>query len=314
MKQISEIDLNNWLASEDEQDPAVFPELYNLSAAFMFRFLARPNKPKRPEFLYIPIDGGLRKRTTELAGVMGQWNLAWESAQLRPESIAHRKNWNGIFKEILPDLSALNDRNVYLLPDSRKRFDAYLPLYAMLPLSILKRFKLPPIRRMIWPTLLPCNAWEIEPFLPHNFINRLSRAFATYIWTFIGGASSLGAFSPNEPLHLLSHNLDFWLPHATRVAEERLATSEFVDLEEAKDREDLEKIRALVPPEDDVTIDRCRKGGHIWLGELDAREAASEMVDMADKNDRLQSLIDAIRSNRVEEDFSNRWSFAREDF
>jgi hypothetical protein len=66
--------------------------------------------------------------------------------------------------------------------------------------------------------------------------------------------------------------------------------------------------------EDEATVDRCRMGGHIWLGEDEAREATGAMIESADKNDRLRALIDAVRSNRVEEDFSARWSYAREDF
>ena len=38
------------------------------------------------------------------------------------------------------------------------------------------------------------------------------------------------------------------------------------------------------------------------------------MIEMADSRGRLRGLLDAVRSNRVEEDFSKRWSNAREDF
>jgi len=37
-------------------------------------------------------------------------------------------------------------------------------------------------------------------------------------------------------------------------------------------------------------------------------------VDEADAEGRLRGILDAVRSNRVEDDFSERWSFAREDF
>ena len=50
------------------------------------------------------------------------------------------------------------------------------------------------------------------------------------------------------------------------------------------------------------------------MGEEDAREATSELVDQADHNGKLRGIIEDIRSHRVEEDFSDRWSYAREDF
>ncbi len=39
-----------------------------------------------------------------------------------------------------------------------------------------------------------------------------------------------------------------------------------------------------------------------------------EVVEAADATGRLRAIIDAVRSNRVEDDFSDRWSYAREDF
>lgn len=38
------------------------------------------------------------------------------------------------------------------------------------------------------------------------------------------------------------------------------------------------------------------------------------IIEIADKNGKLRSIIDAIKSNRIEDDFSDQWSFAKEDF
>lgn len=64
----------------------------------------------------------------------------------------------------------------------------------------------------------------------------------------------------------------------------------------------------------DVAIERPRKGGFIWMGEDEAASATEEIVTAADQTGRLRGLIDAVRSNRVVDDFSEYWSFAREDF
>jgi hypothetical protein len=55
-------------------------------------------------------------------------------------------------------------------------------------------------------------------------------------------------------------------------------------------------------------------GGSVWFGEEEARLMVAETVQAADKTGRLRGIIDAVRSNRVEDDFSAKWSFAREDF
>lgn len=57
-----------------------------------------------------------------------------------------------------------------------------------------------------------------------------------------------------------------------------------------------------------------RKGGDIWEGEQEAAEIVERTVEAADGTGRLRGILDAVRSNRVEDDFSSTWSFAREDF
>jgi hypothetical protein len=304
-----------WIASEEEQNPSVFPELYNLSGAFMYQFLPRPKELARPEFLFLPSPkrGTNNPRVAEFAGVIGQWNIAWEAGQLRSKIVFSNKERRKIFKT-LPALSSADDRNVYLLPDTAKRFDAYLPLYSLLPLHILERFGLPAVRKMIWPTIAPINSYEIEPFLPTDFRDRLSKAFAIHIWPFIEGGSSIKSFGKDEPIRLLAHNLDFWLPNAVRVAERRLASFDRVAIESDSIQAKLAKIRAALTEDDEVQVDTCRMGGSIWQGEAEAHEATEELVQAADGGYQLRSLVDAIRSNRVEEDFSDRWSYAREDF
>lgn len=303
---------HHWIASEEERNPSVFPELYNLSGAFMYQFLPRPKQPARPEFLFLPSPkrGMKNPSVTEFAGVMGQWNIAWEAGQLRSRVVFSSKERRKIFKA-LPALSSTHDRNVYLLPGTAKRFDAYLPLYSLLPLHILG---LPAIRKMIWPTIAPMNSYNIEPFLPIDFRDRLSKAFASHIWPFIEGGSSISSFGKQEPIRLLAHNLDFWVPNAVRVAEQRLASFDRVAIESDSVRSKLAKVRGAIAEDDEVLIDTCRMGGSIWQGEAEAHEATEELVQAADADYQLRGLVDAIRSNRVEEDFSNRWSYAREDF
>jgi len=55
-------------------------------------------------------------------------------------------------------------------------------------------------------------------------------------------------------------------------------------------------------------------GSDLWRGEAEAAEALQWTVDKADAGGQLRGILDAVRSNRVEDDFSEHWSYAREDF
>ncbi len=57
-----------------------------------------------------------------------------------------------------------------------------------------------------------------------------------------------------------------------------------------------------------------RMGGPVWLGEDDAHDALVETIEAADRTGRLRDILDAVRSHRIEDDFSSHWSYAREDF
>lgn len=61
-------------------------------------------------------------------------------------------------------------------------------------------------------------------------------------------------------------------------------------------------------------MDRPLCGGPIWCGEEDAWNATKELVEIADEQGKLRTIIDAVRSNRVQDDFSSCWSYAKEDF
>lgn len=65
---------------------------------------------------------------------------------------------------------------------------------------------------------------------------------------------------------------------------------------------------------DSAVMANPRMGSDLWRGEAEAAEFLEWTVDEADADDRLRGILDAVRSNRVEDDFSEHWSYAREDF
>ncbi|MBU5356056.1 hypothetical protein KQI74_27770 [Paenibacillus barcinonensis] len=79
-----------------------------------------------------------------------------------------------------------------------------------------------------------------------------------------------------------------------------------------KQAEVLKEAKNNVP--EGISIYRPLMGGLIWEGDSEAWEILSEVVELADSQGKLRNLIEAIRSNRVQDDFSSKWSYEREDF
>jgi hypothetical protein len=151
---------------------------------------------------------------------------------------------------------------------------------------------------------------EIDDFLPTDFGRRLERAWARTVWPHLISGSPLTAFTDTDPIKLLAHNLDFWIPAVTETIQARLR--EFPEIEKIT-------LPEAMPLEDGGVLDGAvpahpRMGGEIWCGEADARAAVAETVDAADRTGQLRGILDTIRAHRVVEDFSPYWSYAREDF
>lgn len=109
---------------------------------------------------------------------------------------------------------------------------------------------------------------------------------------------------------MLAHSLDYWLPAATEVIQKTLGEFPLV-------------TNGITPgpvPLEDGSVLRGaimggpRMGGQIWCGEDEAAEALAGTVGQADQTGQLGGILEAVRSHRVEDDFSPRWSYAREDF
>ena len=285
-------------ASPDEITDVNYPRMTNMSAGFMFRAIAKPLQPDRPEYATIESDGSL-----ETVGMIAQWNLAWEAGQFR-----RRYFDEDDFSPQLRRIASLGDVNVTLVPRTRSRYWEYAPLVHLLPRATLERFGLPLLRAGQWPFLADLGG--VDGYLPKDFEQRLSRAWASVVWPHLVSGSQMRAFSRDDPIRLLSHNLDYWLPPVTEVMQDTLRL--------------LPEIANGIEPGPVTLVDGStlegaiaanpRKGGDIWEGEEEATEILELTVEAADETGRLRGILDAVRSNRVEDDFSGHWSFAREDF
>lgn len=281
------------------------PTLRNFSSAFLYQYLLVPNEVKNPEYVYISEEYYNKQKSLELDSFITQWNMTWEMGHVR--NLYHEEN----IPESLQWLKRYRDENIYLIPELRhSRYYAYSSIYHLLPKRILKFYGLPFLNPGIWPHVQ--RDWSIEKIIPIDFDLRLSKAFAFYIWPLLNGRTKMDYFSDNEPLRILAHNLDFWLPYINIIIEDRLKQFPRVNVEDKSQATAIEEARKNVPS--DISIFRPLMGGPIWEGNEESWNILKEVIELADSNGRLRKLIEEIKLNRVQEDFSNKWSYEREDF
>lgn len=294
------------LAEEEDLDPARYPGIFSIpGGGALFRCIPCPKNPLPPEYVQVPVADGSPKHL-ELTGVLAAWNFAWEAAELRPhvagEDLPAEWSW----------VANYPDRNLYLIPRADTHpYTAYAPLYHLLPRAILERHRLPLFKRGVWPFVI-VGPGSADSLVDRDFLPRLSQALAHHVWPLLCSGSPVSAFDPSEPIRLLAHNLDFWLPYANIVIEERLRQLGRVPIENAEHAALLRRVRRSTPR--DYRVVRLLRGGDVWSGEEDARVATRGMVERADAGGRLRGILEAVRASRVEDDFSDRWSYAREDF
>ncbi|WGW12953.1 hypothetical protein LWF01_04050 [Saxibacter everestensis] len=292
-------------ASTDQSGPDLYPRMFNMSAGFMYSATLHTQDPAAPEYLTLPMpspsfeDG--ESLRFELA--VAKWNTVWESAQYR------RRVFGA--EDLPPRLYRIADRgdnNIVFVPRTRSRYYEYAPLFHLLPTSTLQLFGLPQLTAGQWPFSI--RTVDIDNYLPADFEKRLARAWAATVWRHMVPGSPLRGFSKDDPLRLLAHNLDYWLPAATEVIQDILRTFPTVDQELISPTARL--LDSSVLP--GVTVESPRKGGDLWRGEADAKDVLAEVVHRADTTGQLRAILEAVRSNRVVDDFSDFWSFEKEDF
>lgn len=289
-------------ADPDNLTAETYPHLTNISVGFMINRVVRAVDPVPPEYVTL----ALERPYLSSAGhkfAIAKWNLLWESAQFR------RRYFDE--DELPPEVGEIADQgdvNVVFLPRTVTRYYEYAPLYHLLSSSQVQRHGLPLVGTGIWP--YTASFGDPNRHLPSNFGTRLSLAWASAVWRHLSPGSPPSAFSTTDPVRLLAHNLDFWVPPVTSVVEDILREFPVGGEPVAEGSVSLVDGSTLIG----AVAASPRKGGTLWRGEAWAAEVLEEVVEAADSHGRLRAILDAVRSNRVGDDFSDRWSYAREDF
>jgi hypothetical protein len=112
--------------------------------------------------------------------------------------------------EPMAKIADLGDVNVSFVPRTRARYFEYAPLFHLLPKRVLGMFGLPLLRGGQSPFMAD---WAgIDDFLPPDFERRLARAWAWRVWPHLMSSLKMKGFSAEDPIRLLAHNLDLWVP------------------------------------------------------------------------------------------------------
>lgn len=269
-----------------------------------------------PEFVYVKEPHGKKQRLAFQVAVT-EWNWLWESGDARrhlfgaPDWVRQfPRGLRWLIEEERPGI------DVRLLIEG-SRFDAYAPLYYLLPLSVLQRHGLPPLKRGLWPS--KGFRWDRHTVaLPSDYKARLGRALAAHLWPLMNGRTPQQAFSRNYSPVLLAHNLDFWIPYLDLVIQRRVRRGgrwHYDKGERVEQRHHLRKLRRQLRDADaPFTAERPLRGFSPWVGQHEALEAARELIALADSQGRLGGILDAFQAHHLEDDFSARWSWEREDF
>lgn len=305
-RELTEAEIEAFERDSTLEDPGVsadlYPRLWNVSAGMIYRRVIRALEPSPPEYVTVALPRW-HHTEAELTVAIAEWNMLWEAAQFRRRFFSE--------EQLPPQLREIADRgdvNVMFVPRTASRYYEYAPLFHLLPRAIVERHGLPLLRAGQWPYLAE-GGWNGR-YVPVDFEARLGRAWAQAIWRHLMSGSPLRAFSGSDPIRLLAHNLDFWLPPVTAVIQDILRDLPVVDND----------VEEGPPPLIDGTVlegavmANPRMGTDLWRGEAEAAEALRWTVDQADADGQLRGILDAVRSNRVEDDFSEYWSYAREDF
>lgn len=292
-------DPNDMFLPAGEATTDEFPELHNMSARFMYKGVVRRVEPAPPEYVAIRMDPS----SNHLVAAVAQWNLIWEAAQFRRRFFALES-----LPEPMGRIADLGDVNITYVPRTVSRYYEYAPLVHLVAEASGGHVR--SACDASGPVALHGYYMDVDVVLPRDFATRLERAWAWMVWPHLVSGSKMMAFSRDDPIRLLAHNLDFWVPAVTATIQDRLR--DFPEIDEGMAETPVLLTDGSVLP--GATGGNTRTGGSVWVGEDDARVALLETIDAADRDGRLRGILDAVRSHRIEDDFSDHWSYAREDF
>ena len=251
----------------------------------------------------------IRRPDVRLNVAIVEWNRTYRGGFLRPDEPMEE------LQKLIPALPKLENPNIFFVP----RVNGYTELHAMLasvvPKTLRQRYGLENVKANFW--LWPMNQGRPD----EEYAHAAEKAFEEYIWTKLAKKNRLKQlhFADDSSLRLLAGDTQLWMNRLYRLAVEwselfgEAHDDDWDPLEEIE-----EKFRAEIAPEDQdrYLIQRPLMGGDLWDSDdpVDCEEIVDEMLDGGGVMESLHPVIDALHSHRTHEDFSDRYSWVKEDF
>lgn len=300
-----------------------------LSNAFLDQAEIIQNDPvtKHPlELFFVGDKAGPRTGMTdqemrdELA--IGDWNRRYEAGFLRDaETMARVEQW-------LPRIAQERNPNIALVPRVEGFSELHSMLVSVLPDGIAARHGLRKIRSEFGLTPAGLHLFDAamsdEAYRDalRRYATAARKAFEEYIWTWMTGskrAQRSHFHHKTSSLRLLAGDVTFWMTRLYGIARKRRATFGLVTHEDPR-WEPLatltKRLHDELPPEDRTKyrLQRPRLGGELWNAE-DERERASILDELVrGEEDSLAPVIQLLIEQPTHEDFSDRYSWIKEDF
>jgi hypothetical protein len=244
-----------------------YPRARNVSAAFIYNRVVRAVAPARPEYVTVPLPSR-GSRDAGLFVAIAEWNLLWEAAQFRGGSSPRTRcrlnfarspigatwTWSSCHGQ---PAGTTSTRRYFTCCHDRRRSG-----------TGCRRCALASGRSSRRP---PTSTGTSRRTSKHACRARGPLA----VWRHLIPGSPLRGFSGSDPIRLLAHNLDFWLPPVTAVIEDILRGLPVVDTGIAE---------GPVPLEDGTVLDgavaaSARVGRDLWRGETDAAQVVRRTVE-----------------------------------
>lgn len=247
----------------------------------------------------------------ELIGLVSMWNRDYEWGSCRDDEALEN------LRKIIPGLGERKNPNLFLVPRAEGFSQLDVMLGSVVPTRMFRPHGVQKRKASFW--LLPFKHHEMGG----AYGDACRAAFERYIWTKLARSSRCryDFFAPDSPLRLLASDSQYWMSRLYRVAIARYETFEpttHID-HDWKPLEVLEaELAEQVPDykEQNLVLRRPRMGGTLWDIEDDqeCEEVVEEMLDGLGLMEPIDPLVDLLHSHQTHEDFSDRYSWIKEDF
>ena len=249
----------------------------------------------------------------EFDSMVYQWNQSASGGWIRSEDVVD------YLAAIHPRLNQRENPNLIFVP---RRPDGLTQLHIMLA-SLLPDSAFARLNMERESANIGLNLVGIR-LLPDGCAELIEREFSRYIWKKISPAARTNAsfFSPSSSLRLLAGDMTFWMHRIYRIAMERREVMFEPVKKEDKGWKPLSELHDAVMdtiPESEreqYEVRRPLYGGDVWneVDPVDRRKVLDEAIDGLGVMDSLAPVIELLHARRAHEDFSERYSWIKEDF